>query len=136
MRFNWTEYIEFAETLAADKQLAVSAEARYRSAISRAYYAVFRKAEILLREKDRDINIPSGRKVDVHFYVKDKFENDPDRVRKGVGTALNRLRLDRNKADYADFFDGLEPKCKVALQDARAALVKLDILLNRSSPSI
>jgi uncharacterized protein (UPF0332 family) len=98
MSFDWSEYLDLAQELAGRATGPSSQEAKLRSAISRAYYAAFCKARNHLRDNE-GLPIP---KVDVHRYVRDQFKNSPDKARKEVGENLNRMRKDRNKADYDD----------------------------------
>jgi uncharacterized protein (UPF0332 family) len=70
-------------------------EARLRAAISRAYYATFWEAQAqLLTEGER---IP---RLDAHHVVIDAFQRSPQRARQTIGHHLNKLRADRNEADY------------------------------------
>jgi uncharacterized protein (UPF0332 family) len=98
MSFDWSEYLNLAQELTGQAVSPSSQEAKLRSAISRAYYAAFCKARNHLRDKE---GLPI-QKIDVHQYVRNRFKSSPDKVRKKVGENLNRMRKDRNKADYDD----------------------------------
>ena len=54
MTFDWAEYLNVAGELAAIPFRPSIAEAKQRSAISRAYYAAFGKARVHLRDIDGD----------------------------------------------------------------------------------
>ena len=77
-----------------------SAEAKKRSAISRAYYAAFCSARNYLRDKEHDQDIRAG--GDVHGYVRKQFKTSEDEVAREVGEDLARLVAKRNLADYED----------------------------------
>ena len=125
MSFDWSEYLNLAQELAGQATGTSSQEAKWRSAISRAYYAAFCEARNHLRDKERH-SIPRG--VEVHGYVRNQFKKSPDKVRKGVGENLNRLRIDRNKADYDDTVAGLSADTKKALKLAERVISKLGSL--------
>ena len=97
MSFDWSEYLNLAQELAGQTVSPAGQEARLRAAVSRAYYAVFCKSRNYLRDEGRQV--PSR---DVHRYVRDEFKRSADRLRKQIGYDLDRLRSDRNKADYND----------------------------------
>ena len=71
MNFDWSEYLNIARELAGQATASFSAEAKKRSAISRAYYAAFCSARNHLRDRDNDQNIPVG--GDAHGYVRKQF---------------------------------------------------------------
>jgi uncharacterized protein (UPF0332 family) len=104
MNFNWIDYLTLAETLvkAADKESATLKEAKYRAAISRAYYAAFCKAHNFLRDT-YSLQIPIR---DPHNFVINQFLDANDQDQKVIGEKLHTLRTKRNKADYQDRFKG------------------------------
>lgn len=70
-------------------------EARLRSAISRAYYAAFWHARmVLVREGERLT------RLDAHQALIEAFRSSPYRTRKAIGAHLELLRTERNMADY------------------------------------
>jgi uncharacterized protein (UPF0332 family) len=99
MNFEWAEYLNLAKELAGQTVSRAGQEARLRAAISRAYYAAFCKCRNHLRDKE-GLHVPSGSKA--HQYVRDQFKKSPNKLRKRIGYNLERLRNDRNKADYDD----------------------------------
>jgi len=99
MSFNWSEYLNLAQELVGQTGTPAGQEARQRSALSRAYYAAFCQARNHLRDKEGH-SLPGGGQV--HVYVRDQFRNSSDPMRNQIGQNLNRLRIDRNKADYDD----------------------------------
>ena len=105
MRFDWSEYLNLAEELAAISGDSDNNEAKLRSAISRAYYAVFCLARNYLRDVEQDSRL-SRKTPDIneHQYVAEKFIFHKSKAKKmiKIGENLSRLRLFRNKADYED----------------------------------
>jgi len=100
MNFDWCEYLNIARELAGQATASSSAEAKKRSAISRAYYAAFCSARNYLRDKDLDQDIRAG--GDVHGYVRKQFKISKNKVRREIGEDLARLIAKRNLADYED----------------------------------
>lgn len=122
MSFDWSEYLNLAQELAGQATSPSSQEAKLRSAISRAYYAAFCKARNHLRDAEKH-SIPRG--GEAHPYVRDQFKKSANRVRREVGENLNRLRIDRNKADYDDTMAGLPATSKRALRRARRVISRV-----------
>ena len=124
MSFDWSEYLALALELAPLPIGLSISEAKLRSAVSRAYYATHCKARNQLRDKE-NVLLP---RTDVHKFVIEHFLNSSNRMRKDLGKDLNRLKVDRLRADYEDEFHGLVPATEVALRRAQQILVKLDQL--------
>lgn len=103
MTFDWNEYFKLAQELSQRKDgTDPQREARLRSAISRSYYSVFCSARNHLNKKK--VPLP---KENIHASVKDQYRNSSDTTLRQIGNNLERLRIDRNKADYDDSFDRL-----------------------------
>lgn len=111
MSFDWSDYLNLANELAPRPISAAAQEAKLRCAISRAYYANYCTARNHLREKEGQL-IPVH---DAHRYVINALLNSTERKRKDLVKDLNRLRIDRIKADYNDEFSGLPSQTEVAL---------------------
>lgn len=127
MAFDWSEYLTLAQELPKKSSSPGSMEAKLRSAISRAYYAAYCKSRNYMRGKDKKY-FPAH-KVNKHKFVKDHFLNDSDKARKSVGVNLDRLREERNKADYNDCFEGnLVNTAQKSIDQAQRLLSKLSIL--------
>jgi hypothetical protein len=90
--FEWRDFLTFAEALVADP---LSGEAAHRSAVSRAYYAVFNLARGYLIAKER---IEPAR-TDSHDQVWLALEGGSHAERR-IGQGGRRLRYWRNWADY------------------------------------
>jgi uncharacterized protein (UPF0332 family) len=114
----WASYLSLAHELAQRDD-----DASLRSAISRAYYAAFHSARLLIDAEDpRRIptNDPSA-----HRLVFDALRYDHGRSRKHIqaGRHLSDLRVLRNEADYRDDFQGnLQAQTKLALGKAQQVL--------------
>jgi len=103
MKFNWSEYLDLAKELAGRKNINVSDEAKFRSSISRAYYASYCKLYSYLRDVEQDDSLPKGEEAHKgHIYVRNKFLDSNEEVRIQIGQNLNRLLTHRIKADYYD----------------------------------
>lgn len=101
MSFDWSQYLRLAEELALQGTAGSSQEAKWRSSVSRSYYAAFCIARNHLRDVD-GIDIPPK---DTHKFVQDTFKNSGDMKRREIGTCLDRLRVKRNNTDYDDVVD-------------------------------
>ena len=126
MSFDWTEYHSLAQELAGQpvSPRPAEQEARLRAAISRAYYAVFCRARNHLRDKERR-TIP---RKDIHKYVREEFRSRPDQLRQQIGHDLNRLHIDRCKADYEDTVGKVVQMAQMDLLLAGEVLASLESL--------
>lgn len=125
MSFDWSDYLILAKELAGLETSPASNEAKLRSAISRAYYATFCLARDHLRDKEKRL-IPYDEPS--HKYVIDTLRNSSIKERKVIGLELNRLKIDRNKADYNNEFSDLDSKVRVVLALAKQVEEKLKSL--------
>ncbi|MHA1116662.1 MAG: HEPN domain-containing protein [Candidatus Heimdallarchaeaceae archaeon] len=99
--FDWENYLYLAQELAEINNKNSNIEAKLRSSISRAYYAVFCKSRNYLRDI-RKVSKPEKISYYPHSFVIDKFKKAEDEKMRKIGTNLARLRSNRNKADYED----------------------------------
>ena len=125
MSFDWGEYLRLAKEL-----VNKTGEAELRSAISRAYYSIFRRACKFLKSK----NIPITESGKDHQLVPILLKNRPDLPREAhqLGIHLERLRDDRRRADYDDVFPNLEKQARLDMliaEDCHKILI--EILLNK-----
>ena len=95
MSFDWKGYLTVADDL-----LYHTEEHYCRSAISRAYYAVF----CIARNKKglKDYSPPDENSPGVHKKVILEYKNSTERVEQKVGNNLDKLRRSRNLADYRE----------------------------------
>lgn len=93
--FNWQEYLSLADELAKRPD-----EASKRSAVSRAYYAIFHSARVWLENKGTRV----PRDGTGHQFVWEEFERIGSAARSRnhthVGQTGDRLRRERALADY------------------------------------
>lgn len=125
MSFDWSDYLSLARALGGEDVVATE-EARLRSAISRAYYAVYGTARTIARSCDgyRQQSTETS-----HQGLINHFKNSPDRARKAVGANLERLRRNRVSADYDLRFQGnLRFEVKTTLSLASSVLQQLESL--------
>lgn len=120
MKFDWSEYFNLAQELAAISENSASSEAKLRSAVSRAYYSVFCLSRNYLRDVEKDPRLSRRNISDLneHQYVAEEFifhkSKNPKIIK--IGENLSRLRELRNKADYADTMFSLQKDVKYALK--------------------
>jgi uncharacterized protein (UPF0332 family) len=119
--FDWASYLALAQTLAKS-----SDEASRRSAVSRAYYAVFNKARRML-EVEGTVIPDTGR---AHDDVWRTLEG-AGKGRRRLGIDGKRLRELRRKADYVAEVPALD---KVT-QDALATAETLNRLVDAEAAS-
>lgn len=132
MRFDWSEYLNLAQELAAtNSDSSANSEAKLRSAISRAYYATFCLARNYLRDIEKDPRLSrKNRDINEHQYVAEEFIYHPTKMKNMVriGENLSRLRELRNKADYEDTFYNLQREARTALMLAQNIISALNEL--------
>ena len=108
MKFDCSSYLEIAQSLFDEVNNSLNQannfltnEAKIRSSISRAYYSVFCLVRNYLRDIEGDNNLHTL-KVNVHDYVIKNLLDSKDADRRYFGQCLDRLRINRNEADYQD----------------------------------
>ncbi len=126
MSFVWSEYLDLAKELLASASGSSIEEAKLRSAISRAYYAVFHEARLFLIANRPTLIIPETGAA--HDVVKDTFLDDlnPDWIT--VGVKLDRLKTNRRLADYKNPVTGLVNTATISMRFADEAIAKLKTL--------
>ncbi len=85
------EFLVLAETW-----IIAGTEAEWRSAVSRAYYAVFHTGRHLLRSLG--FQVPRGDRAHAYLWLRLSNCGEPDVQL--AGSDLRTLRQDRNRADY------------------------------------
>lgn len=106
-----SEYLNLANKLVRAKSTTPQAdEACHRAAVSRAYYAAYCLARNFARGR--------GYLLKDHATVKNYFKNSRQRKKKQIGVDLERLRADRNDADYKDILSN--PSAIASVSIARA----------------
>ena len=117
MSFDWAEFLKVAEILHEGASDAKFAEAMYRIAISRAYYAAFCLARNLLIKRAWLIQ-----DKDVHRFVRDSFVDSENKQEQLIGRKLHRLKQARVKADYDDEIRDIAKLSADALKTSREIL--------------
>jgi len=100
MSFDWTQYYQLSRELLGKPNSTATEEAKQRSAISRAYYAVFNLAAVYIRMVEGDDAIVDNK--DAHYAVSSYFERQNNNVSTQIASNLIILRRLRNQADYRD----------------------------------
>jgi uncharacterized protein (UPF0332 family) len=109
--FDWVEFLELAERLIAWR----GDPAAERSAISRAYYAVFHKAKAYFVLRGGRLTFQG----DDHGLVADWFKDSADRDLRKIGLDVERLRRLRRVADYDERFAHPSSEAQTAVALAR-----------------
>jgi uncharacterized protein (UPF0332 family) len=126
MSFDWSDYLSLAESLSQHPEAPGPEEAALRAAISRAYYAAYCTARNFAHSRGE---ITLTRTAGDHQLVIGHFKGSEDRGKKSIGLWLDRLRDNRNSADYDDTLTG-NPRSQAqsSIAQARNVLTKLNTL--------
>ncbi len=126
MSFDWTQYYQLSRELLGKPNSSASEEAKQRSAISRAYYAVFNLAADYIVAVEGDDALP--RTKDVHYAVSDYFRRESDKVSRDIADHLYNLRSARNQSDYKTSISSLRQLADSSLMRANSAIQLLSKL--------
>lgn len=121
--FDWQEYLVLAENLNA-----IPIDSARRSAISRAYYAVFHKAETVYSGANRLAAQDLGGQS--HYKVWQWFRDHHDRSHKSIGENGRRLQKFRERADYNPQFPGLKEQVELQTSNAKRLIDDLNRILS------
>ena len=128
MSFPWRDYLTVAEALIHARNRFAPAEARYRAAISRAYYAAYGAARHQAQEHEGYIPVVSGRD---HRFVVDHYLTGISRTHHQIGRTLQRLMDNRLQADYDDDIPAdMRQLALASVQEARQVFAWLEQLLH------
>lgn len=136
MKFDWLSYLEVAQIFLEEVKNSPSQEnnsslneAKFRSAISRAYYSVFCLTRNYLRDTEEYSELKTL-KLDVHKYIIDNLIDSKKIEFKNLGNDLRKLRILRNKVDYEDEipFHTLDADARSAVKLANSIIKILDKL--------
>lgn len=123
MSFNWLEYLDLADSLEKDPAVPGPREASLRSAISRAYYAIYGSALRFAKKEPRAPQLfGDGRD---HRELINYFQGSTDSGRQKVGGKLDRLYANRIKADYSDSISGLPSLAATSMLEAHFIVTTL-----------
>ena len=104
------DFLVVAELLAKG-----ASEAEWRTAVSRAYSAAFHAARELLR--DLGFQVPQGDQA--HAYLWMRLTNSGEAAISSAGSQLNRLRGERNRADYDLHLDVSDVDARFSVLEVR-----------------
>ena len=119
MSFDWVQYLGLAQELFEQASTSPLKDADLRSSISRAYYAAFHRARSRLYEK-WGISLPTD--ATAHIEIRRELRL---RGQQRIVVILNRMRVDRNKADYDDFITNLTFTAQENLRRAKQVIAEL-----------
>ena len=125
MSFDWIDFLRIAKVFEQDADKTSISDAMYRTAISRAYYASFNSARLFLIDKGM---LRSDERENIHYRVIEVFQQDPSDDWRQIGTWLERMRRDRNEADYDQRFRDLSKRCRRTVKRAEELIALLDSL--------
>jgi uncharacterized protein (UPF0332 family) len=114
---NGRDFLPLAARLAAGAD-----EADWRTAVSRAYYAIFHVARRLLT----DLNFTVPRADRAHQYLVFRLSNSGEAAVEHAGRDLETLRRLRNRADYDELPALTQPQAAAAVQVAQGVVRALD----------
>lgn len=117
----------------ADRLKSSTSEAERRTAVGRAYYALYNVLYEALRSQN--VPLPQGQQAhQAHRAVVHYLTRCPNRSASGVGMTLNGLRQERNAADY-DMGPAVDTnRSKTAYVRASHAVTKFDAERSRILP--
>jgi len=121
MMLDWNGFFALAENLALSDDIGA-----LRSAISRAYYAAYHVASLLLELEG--VELPATGEAHHKVWASLKAQG---RVRRMIGEDGFKLHGLRKRADYATEFDGLSQDATTAINTARRTLNKLSKEIER-----
>ena len=127
MSFDWSQYFRLAFELdvqARSSDDPGAQEARWRSAISRAYYAAWCKA----RNRLRDEQTADATCLQNHGCVIQKYQEHADTKRRQIGITLGSMMDNSRRADYQDTVPRLADMSNAQLLLAQDVLPELDKL--------
>lgn len=127
MAFDWTHYLNIAREIMAVETSPANDEARWRAAISRAYYAAFNKARLYMEEVFQIRWTPD--EGHGHIFVADWFASFDDEAYRAIGQYLHRLRGRRRRADYEAKYGRLEEQANDSLRLAAEIIELLKTLI-------
>ena len=120
--FDWDEYLTLARNLVD----LVSGEASVRASASRAYYAAYWKARLILEA--HPVPIP---RANIHKFVWQAFLNSWNEDGASIGKLGEALKSFRVKADYYAFPSMAKSDAEIAVANAESLIDDLDRISER-----
>lgn len=130
MTYDWKNFLTFAERLYKENFWQDDVDTKYRIIISRAYYAAFHCAQVLLQDNHWESHQAGGEHEKVIKSLKEMKKKNIDFQRKckKLGLNLERLKWKRVQADYRDDISFNESDVKRHLKVSRDIIEMLDKL--------
>ncbi|HMW40668.1 MAG TPA: hypothetical protein PKD57_14770 [Saprospiraceae bacterium] len=128
MGFDWRDLLPLAKTLQENCPSGITPEAAYRTAINRAYYAVYGHSVRFAIEKYS--YTPQGSAKD-HSGVRRHFQRTRSRQ---LSIMLEKLYENREKSDYEAIVPDLSHLAKESVDLAQQALIFIESFWRPSSP--
>jgi uncharacterized protein (UPF0332 family) len=105
MSFDWQDYLRLSDALTKDQSITQFEEARYRVAISRAYYAAYHTALDFVCNNGSPLYQPVKSGAD-HAGVRRHLQKSGESKRLKIAKDLDRLHERRKEADYEEVIIG------------------------------
>jgi len=115
MSFDWREFLNLAKELCGVQCTPASDEAKWRTSVSRAYYAAFCEARNYLTDVE-GLDVPEG--PEAHGFVSRAFAGRNEKGLRRISSRLDGLRDYRNKADYDNWVSGLQSMSTASTSNA------------------
>jgi len=110
--FNWDDYLKLAKDLILPEIQRKSDEACLRTAVSRAYYCVYHKAQKYAIKKGY-----SPPKTDTHNALIKFLSKDSDKEIQAISAKLGIIKKDRVHCDYYDNIYKINPSKVIKIAD-------------------
>jgi uncharacterized protein (UPF0332 family) len=124
MSFNWSELLDVAEFIAAQKPTgSIGEQALARSTVNRAYYAAYWKARSFWEDKGQSID-----RSRAHSHVIELFRHSGATDLEMIGDDLDYLHADRIRADYLKEAIVSTEKAEESLEIASDIIAKVKAL--------
>ena len=117
--FDWDEYLNLARNLVDH----ISGEASVRASSSRAYYAAFWKARLIL--ESNQVTVP---RINVHRFVWDAFISSWNNEGTSIGKLGDSLKSFRVKADYMSSPPMTRADAEIAVANAEDLIEDLETI--------
>lgn len=126
---DWYAYLDLAKELAEPKEGLSHHEiqARQRSAVSRAYYAIFCSVRDIF-DPDYRYGLPSGQEGSYHAKLWKKLKTHSDESHRYIGRRGTDLKEARRQADYDEIVVDLDYVVEDAIASAEDLKERLDFL--------
>ncbi|MBF0411011.1 MAG: hypothetical protein HQM10_26945 [Candidatus Riflebacteria bacterium] len=102
MTFNWQDYLDISKYLTMDDKLIPSEEAKFRTAVSRAYYASFNSCREFA---EKHLNFTTSKGENSHEKLIDfLLTTKSNKLINEIGYKLKLIKKDRIVSDYSGVF--------------------------------